>query len=134
MKVKAFVKAVSMLAAGFVAVSTISACSGSSTSSSSAAASSGAESETASNGVLRVVMECTYAPFNWTQVSSEVKNGDTAVEIYGGGGYAYGYDVMVAKKLADELGVSYLLIDIVYKKMTPKRRLSKPKVFPTSTR
>lgn len=50
-------------------------------------------------------MECAYAPFNWTQVSAEVPNGDTAVEIYGGGGYAYGYDVMVAKLLAEELGM-----------------------------
>ena len=54
------------------------------------------------NGVLRVGMECAYAPFNWTQTSPEVSNGATAPEIYGGGGYAYGYDVMVAQKLADE--------------------------------
>lgn len=105
MKVKAFVRAISMLAAGVMAVSSLAACSGSTSSSSSSAASSGAESETASNGVLRVGMECAYAPFNWTQVSTEVPNGDTAVEIYGGGGYAYGYDVMVAKKLADEMGM-----------------------------
>lgn len=104
MKVKAFVRAISMLAAGVMAVSSLAACSGSTSSSSSSAASSGAESETASNGVLRVGMECAYAPFNWTQVSTEVPNGDTAVEIYGGG-YAYGYDVMVAKKLADEMGI-----------------------------
>ena len=49
-------------------------------------------------------MECAYAPFNWTQTGEEVKNGDTAVRIYGGG-YAYGYDVMIAKKLADKLGM-----------------------------
>ena len=88
-----------------MAVSSLAACSGSTSSSGSSAASSGAESETDSNGVLRVGMECAYAPFNWTQVSTEVPNGDTAVEIYGGGGYAYGYDVMVAKKLADEMGM-----------------------------
>ena len=105
MKVKAFVRAISMLAAGVMTVSSLAACSGSTSSSGSSVASSGAESETASNGVLRVGMECAYAPFNWTQVSTEVPNGDTAVEIYGGGGYAYGYDVMVAKKLADEMGM-----------------------------
>ena len=54
--------------------------------------------------VLRVGMECAYAPFNWTQSSEEVPNGDKAVSIYGTGDYAYGYDVMLAQKLADELG------------------------------
>lgn len=54
--------------------------------------------------VLRVGMECAYAPFNWTQVSQEVSNGDKAVPIFGTSDYAYGYDVMLAQKLADELG------------------------------
>ena len=49
-------------------------------------------------------MECAYAPFNWTQETQEVANGDTAVPIYGQNVYAYGYDVMMAKKLADYLG------------------------------
>lgn len=55
--------------------------------------------------VLRVGMECAYAPFNWTQSSKELSNGDTAVPIYGTSDYAYGYDVMLAQKLADELGM-----------------------------
>ncbi|MDD3173148.1 MAG: transporter substrate-binding domain-containing protein [Herbinix sp.] len=54
--------------------------------------------------VLRVGMECAYAPFNWTQSTEEVSNGDKAVPIYGTSDYAYGYDVMLAQKLADELG------------------------------
>ena len=54
--------------------------------------------------VLKVGMECSYAPFNWTQSSEEVSNGDKAVPIYGTSDYAYGYDVMLAQKLADELG------------------------------
>lgn len=54
--------------------------------------------------VLRVGMECAYAPFNWTQESKEVSNGKTAVPIYGTSYYAYGYDVMMAQKIADELG------------------------------
>ena len=49
-------------------------------------------------------MECAYAPFNWTQETEEVKNGEKAVPIYGTSYYAYGYDVMMAKKIADELG------------------------------
>ncbi|QOX63336.1 transporter substrate-binding domain-containing protein [Anoxybacterium hadale] len=51
--------------------------------------------------VLRVGMECNYAPFDWTQ--SDDSNG--AVPIFGASGqYANGYDVIVAKKLAEELG------------------------------
>ena len=53
-----------------------------------------------STGVLRVGMECAYAPYNWTQ--SDNSNG--AVPIADSGEYAYGYDIMMAKKLADELG------------------------------
>ena len=56
--------------------------------------------------VLRVGMECAYAPFNWTQVSAEVSDGSTAVPIYGSTDFAYGYDVMVAQKLADEMGMT----------------------------
>lgn len=106
MKIKAVLKAISMLATGVISVSSLTACSNSKSGTSSTGTSSSSDSSSASGGVLRVGMECAYAPFNWTQVSPEVANGDTAVEIYGGGGYAYGYDVMVAKKLASELGMS----------------------------
>ena len=54
--------------------------------------------------VLRVGMECSYAPFNWTQETDELANGDKAVPIYGTNLYCYGYDVMMAKKIADSLG------------------------------
>ncbi len=68
----------------------------------------GCGSKAASTGeekkVLKVGMECAYAPFNWTQSAKEVSNGDEAVPIYGTSDYAYGYDVMLAKKLADQLG------------------------------
>lgn len=82
-----------------MSVSLISGCGGS-PSDSTGTASSGTSSD-----VLRVGMECAYAPFNWTQTSESVPNGDTAVPIFGGGGYAYGYDVMIAKQLAEELGM-----------------------------
>lgn len=49
---------------------------------------------------LRVGMECAYAPYNWAQ--SDNSNG--AVPISGSTDYAYGYDVMMAKYLADKLG------------------------------
>ena len=43
---------------------------------------------------LKVAMECSYAPYNWTQPDDS--NG--AVPISGSSDYAYGYDVMMAKK------------------------------------
>lgn len=50
--------------------------------------------------VLRVAMECAYAPYNWTQ--NDDSNG--AVPIYGTNEYAYGYDIMWAKLIAEKLG------------------------------
>ena len=50
--------------------------------------------------VLRVGMECAYAPYNWAQ--SDDSNG--AVPISNSSDYAYGYDVMMAKYLAAKLG------------------------------
>ena len=55
--------------------------------------------------VLRVGMECAYAPFNWTQDEPTTPDGSKAVPIYGSDYYAYGYDVAVAQMLADELGM-----------------------------
>ncbi|WP_029324229.1 transporter substrate-binding domain-containing protein [Butyrivibrio sp. AE3004] len=55
--------------------------------------------------VLRVGMECAYAPFNWTQDANTTPDGSKAVPIYDSKYYAYGYDVAVAQKLADELGM-----------------------------
>ncbi|MEG1496974.1 MAG: transporter substrate-binding domain-containing protein [Clostridiales bacterium] len=55
-----------------------------------------AEAET---DTFRVGMECGYAPFNWTQIDD--KNGAVAIN---GGDYAGGYDVEIAKLLADGMG------------------------------
>lgn len=55
--------------------------------------------------VLRVGMECAYAPFNWTQDTDTTPDGSTAVQIYGSDYYAYGYDVAVAQMIAEELGM-----------------------------
>lgn len=50
--------------------------------------------------VLRVGMECAYAPYNWAQ--KDTSNG--AVPIAESTEYAYGYDVMMAKYLAEKMG------------------------------
>lgn len=49
---------------------------------------------------LRVAMECAYAPYNWTQPDDS--NG--AVPIKDSSDYAYGYDVMMAKYICEQLG------------------------------
>ena len=53
--------------------------------------------------ILRVGMECAYAPFNWTQDEPTTPDGSTAEPIFGSNYYAYGYDVAVAQMLAAEL-------------------------------
>ncbi len=50
--------------------------------------------------VLRVGMECNYAPYNWSQATAA--NG--AVKLSNSNEYANGYDVMMAQKLADATG------------------------------
>ena len=50
-------------------------------------------------------MECGYAPYNWTQPDDS--NG--AVQIKDSPDYAYGYDVMMAKHIAEELGMDALV-------------------------
>ena len=61
--------------------------------------------------VLKVGMECAYAPFNWTQETADLADGSKAVKIYGTDFYAYGYDVMMAKYLADKYNGLYIDID-----------------------
>ena len=75
------------------------------------ACSGGEESSTAAksgleDGVLTVAMECAYAPYNWTQADDS--NG--AVPIKDSNNYANGYDVIIAKKLAEELGVELEIV------------------------
>ena len=56
-----------------------------------------ASSEANSKYTLRIALECTYAPFNWTQTDDA--NG--AVPIAGSSDYANGYDILVAKKICE---------------------------------
>jgi len=56
-------------------------------------------------GTLRVGMECNYAPFNWTQAEPS----EYAVPIEGGG-YADGYDVQIARKIAEGLGKELVIV------------------------
>jgi putative lysine transport system substrate-binding protein len=65
--------------------------------------------------VLKVAMECSYAPYNWTQPNDA--NG--AVPISGGSDFAYGYDVMMAKKIADELGYGLEIVKLDWDSLVP---------------
>ena len=64
---------------------------------------------------LKVAMECGYAPYNWTQPDDS--NG--AVPISGSSDYAYGYDVMMAKKIADELGYDLEIVKLDWDSLVP---------------
>ena len=64
---------------------------------------------------FRVGMECAYAPFNWTQ--SDTSNG--AVAIDGSADYAGGYDVEIAKKIAEGLGKELVIVKTDWDGLVP---------------
>ncbi len=82
--------------------------SSSSSSDSSASASSG----TLGDGkTLRVGMEAAYAPYNW----QEEKASDTTIPIENvSGAYADGYDVQIAKKIAEGLGMEPVAVKMEF--------------------
>lgn len=65
-------------------------------------------------GKIVVGMECAYAPYNWAQTSANdytVKINDTT--------YADGFDVQIAKKIAEELGVELVIKPIEWDGLIP---------------
>ena len=64
---------------------------------------------------LRVAMECAYAPYNWTQPDDS--NG--AVPIADSNEFAYGYDVMMAKKICEELGWDLEIVRLDWDSLIP---------------
>lgn len=73
------------------------------------------ESNATESNVFRVGMEAGYPPFNWTQLSD--KNG--GVPIQGNKEYAGGYDVEIAKKIADALGKELVVVKIEWDGLVP---------------
>ena len=65
--------------------------------------------------VLRVAMECAYAPYNWTQTDDS--NG--AVPISGTNDFAYGYDVMMAKLIAESMGKELEIVKLDWDSLVP---------------
>lgn len=82
---------------------------------SSAKESSATEGSSFAGKKLRVAMECGYAPYNWTQPDDS--NG--AVPIADSSDYAYGYDVMMAKKIAEQLGCELEIVKLDWDSLVP---------------
>ena len=74
-----------------------------------------AEESASGRPVLRVAMECGYAPYNWTQPTDA--NG--AVPIADSPDYAYGYDVMMAKLIAEKLGYDLEIVRLDWDSLVP---------------
>ena len=65
--------------------------------------------------VFRVAMECAYAPYNWAQKTDS--NG--AVAIKDSDMYAYGYDVIMAKKIAEANGWELEIVRLDWDSLIP---------------
>ncbi len=59
------------------------------------------------NGQLRVGMECAYAPNNWQE--SEASDTNVPIENVPGA-YAEGYDIQIARIIADQLGLELVVV------------------------
>ena len=61
-----------------------------------------------------VGMECNYAPFNWTDASSNSMNHPEST-----GSYCDGYDVQIAKKIAEGLGQELVIMKLDWDALQP---------------
>lgn len=64
--------------------------------------------------VLRVGMECNYAPFNWTTTTAS----ETTVQI-SSVDYADGFDVVIASMLAEQLGMEVQIVKLDWDNLIP---------------
>lgn len=99
-----------------ILVLSLAACGGKADETNSAQTAADGETWAGTEGkTLRVAMECGYAPYNWTQ--STDANG--AVKISGSSDYAYGYDVMMAKHICEELGYTLEIVKLDWDSLVP---------------
>ena len=134
-------KVLGLVLAGVVAAGSLTACGGGAASTTAAADTTAAAAAAAADGAaadttaaeaadtaaadtaaaagekktLRVAMECAYAPYNWTQPDDA--NG--AVPIADSNEFAYGYDVMMAKKISQELGYDLQIVRLDWDSLIP---------------
>ncbi|MBQ6490443.1 MAG: transporter substrate-binding domain-containing protein [Solobacterium sp.] len=83
-------------------------------SSSSTPASSGSSTQSGDKSVLRVGMECNYAPFNWTTTEA----GETAKQI-SSVDFCDGYDVVIATQVAEGLGMDVEIVKTDWDNLIP---------------
>ncbi len=67
------------------------------------------------NETFKVGLEAGYAPFNWTQMGDS----NDGVKIDGNAEYAGGYDVEIAKKIADGLGKELVIVKTEWDGLVP---------------
>ena len=68
------------------------------------------------DNILTVGMECAYAPYNWTQMDDS--NGAVPI-VNNPGTYANGYDVQIAKKIAEAMGWGIEVMALEWGGLTP---------------
>ncbi|MDQ1004309.1 putative lysine transport system substrate-binding protein [Neobacillus niacini] len=77
--------------------------------------SKGSDSGSSEDNTFKVGLEAGYAPFNWTQ--NDDSNG--GVKIDGSAEYAGGYDVEIAKKVAEGLGKELVIVKTEWDGLVP---------------
>lgn len=114
---KSMKKVMALALAAMMAAASLTACGGSSNTPATTAAAGDKAADQASTGkkVLKVAMECGYAPYNWTQPD----NSNGAVPISGSPDFAYGYDVMMAKHIAEKLGYDLEIVKLDWDSLVP---------------
>ena len=101
--------AAAVITCAFALACSLIGCASGGTDSSSADA--GNTSASTDGKTLRVGMEAAYAPYNWQESSAS----DTTIPIENvDGAYADGYDVQVAKKIADALGMEPVAVKMEF--------------------
>src|SRR5690606_24986880 len=65
--------------------------------------------------IFRVGMEAGYAPFNWTQMNDD----NEGVKMEGIAEYAGGYDVEIAKRIAEGLGKELVIVKTEWDGLLP---------------
>lgn len=75
----------------------------------------------ANSNQFRVGLECAYPPFNWTQIDDS----NDAVAISGSQEFAGGYDVEIAKKIAEGLGKELVIVKTEWDGLTPSLESNK---------
>lgn len=107
---KSMKKIMALGLAAVMAAASLTACGGNTKSADNATDAAATDKKT-----LKVAMECGYAPYNWTQPNDS--NG--AVQISGSPDYAYGYDVMMAKLIAEKLGYELEIVKLDWDSLVP---------------